>query len=644
MATSVTFNGTSYSIPANREPRGWGTSLSAFLVDVANSALSKAGGNFTLTADTNFGSTYGLVVKYIKSVSSNIAASGVIRLANTDKIAFRNNANGADLSFGVSTSDRLQFESVNIPTISSTDTLTNKTIDGDTNTLQDIGISSLKTEAGDANKVLLRNGAGAVVSDFISNGNVTSGAGIALNKLAAVTAAQVLLGNGSGVVTGTTLSGDVTVNSSGTTAIGSGKVTNAMLAGSIDLTSKVTGVLPVANGGTGLSALGTGVATFLGTPSSANLRSALTDETGTGAAVFANTPTLVTPVLDPQSSTPSYAKGLLWYDSNDETMRYYNDSTSDSVNIGQEINVKVRNTTGSTITAGQVVRVNGAVGGVPTVALAQANSFANSRVFAVVTESIANNTNGYATVSGLIKNLNLSAFSDGDVLYLSTSVAGGLTATRPTAGNYEIPVGAVASNNSSTGRLIVQLTPRRNIGFGTANQLLGMNNGASEQEYKTLNGTANKITVTHAANSITLTIPDSPTLVTPTFSGTPTGTVTSGTYTPTITNGTNISSTNPRGFNYLRVGNIVFVTGYIDVACTAGGDTTSGLEVSLPIASNFSTAVQCQGTFTVSAASGVAFGAGIVSGSAANDRALVDFSASSTGTRAGLLSFSYEVI
>lgn len=38
--------------------------------------------------------------------------------------------------------------------------------------------------------------------------------------------------------------------------------------------------------GTGISGLGTGVATFLGTPSSANLRAALSDESGTGAALF----------------------------------------------------------------------------------------------------------------------------------------------------------------------------------------------------------------------------------------------------------------------------------------------------------------------------------------------------------------------
>jgi hypothetical protein len=66
--------------------------------------------------------------------------------------------------------------------------------------------------------------------------------------------------------------------------------------------------LPVA---TGISGLGTGVATFLATPSSANLAAAVTDETGTGALVFANSPTLVTPALGtPSSVTLTNATGL----------------------------------------------------------------------------------------------------------------------------------------------------------------------------------------------------------------------------------------------------------------------------------------------------------------------------------------------
>jgi hypothetical protein len=71
--------------------------------------------------------------------------------------------------------------------------------------------------------------------------------------------------------------------------------------------TNVTG-LPVS---TGISGLGTGVATFLATPTSANLASALTDETGTGAAVFATSPTLVTPLLGtPTSATLTNATGL----------------------------------------------------------------------------------------------------------------------------------------------------------------------------------------------------------------------------------------------------------------------------------------------------------------------------------------------
>ena len=49
---------------------------------------------------------------------------------------------------------------------------------------------------------------------------------------------------------------------------------------------------------TGVSGLGTNVAAFLATPTSANLAAALTDETGTGAAVFGTSPTITTPVIN----------------------------------------------------------------------------------------------------------------------------------------------------------------------------------------------------------------------------------------------------------------------------------------------------------------------------------------------------------
>ena len=70
----------------------------------------------------------------------------------------------------------------------------------------------------------------------------------------------------------------------------------------VSLATGVTGTLPVANGGTGITSFGSGVATFLGTPSSANLAAAVTDETGSGALVFATSPTLVTPALGTPAS------------------------------------------------------------------------------------------------------------------------------------------------------------------------------------------------------------------------------------------------------------------------------------------------------------------------------------------------------
>ena len=68
----------------------------------------------------------------------------------------------------------------------------------------------------------------------------------------------------------------------------------AVSAASLTLT---TTPLAAGSGGTGLSSLGTGVATWLGTPSSANLASAVTDETGSGSLVFGTTPTVNNPTV-----------------------------------------------------------------------------------------------------------------------------------------------------------------------------------------------------------------------------------------------------------------------------------------------------------------------------------------------------------
>ena len=104
---------------------------------------------------------------------------------------------------------------------------------------------------------------------------------------------------GTGVTTSTG-TGAVVLNTSPTLvtpALGtpaSGVLTNTT---GLPLTTGVTGTLPVANGGTGITSFGAGIADWLGTPSSANLATALTDETGTGVAVFNISPALTTPKI-----------------------------------------------------------------------------------------------------------------------------------------------------------------------------------------------------------------------------------------------------------------------------------------------------------------------------------------------------------
>ena len=108
----------------------------------------------------------------------------------------------------------------------------------------------------------------------------------------------------------------------------------------------------VANGGTGITSFGTGVATFLGTPSSANLAAALTDETGTGAAVFGTSPTIATPVISsPKISSTYTAKTAAYtfasgdegqlFSMNNAATQQFNIPTDATFNfaVGTEINV-----------------------------------------------------------------------------------------------------------------------------------------------------------------------------------------------------------------------------------------------------------------------------------------------------------------
>jgi len=119
------------------------------------------------------------------------------------------------------------------------------------------------------------------------------------------------------------------------------------------------------------------------------------------------------------------------------------------------------NNTGVTIAKGSVVYITGRhSSNLPTIALAQANNEANSyKTFALVENDIADNNSGIIIQAGNITNLNLptSTYTDGDVLYLSPTIAGGYTTTKPLAPNHICKLGSVTRAHPTFGTIEIKI-------------------------------------------------------------------------------------------------------------------------------------------------------------------------------------------
>ena len=119
---------------------------------------------------------------------------------------------------------------------------------------------------------------------------------------------------------------------------------------------------------------------------------------------------------------------------------------------------RVRNSTGATLTKGTAVYISGAIGQLPTVSKALATSDATSaQTLGLITSDLANNSNGYVTIIGLVDDLDTSAYTDGIQLYLSPITAGTLTATKPYAPQHLVYVAVVSHAHPVHGKLIVKV-------------------------------------------------------------------------------------------------------------------------------------------------------------------------------------------
>lgn len=124
----------------------------------------------------------------------------------------------------------------------------------------------------------------------------------------------------------------------------------------------------------------------------------------------------------------------------------------------KKLGTTARNETGFTIPAGAAVYFSGVSGNLPTIQLAQANGeMTSTKTIGITATAISNNSNGEIVIFGLADSLDTSVFLAGSSLWLSPTIPGGLTTTKPSAPDHAVFIGFVTRSHPTQGSIEVKI-------------------------------------------------------------------------------------------------------------------------------------------------------------------------------------------
>jgi len=168
--------------------------------------------------------------------------------------------------------------------------------------------------------------------------------------------------------------------------------------------------------------------------------------------------------FDSTISAPAYQEGRVFYDQTTKSLSVYDDVTNTLLQLGQEERIRVYNPTGSTISNGSAVSVTGVSNGVVEVGLAIASTASSAlNTIGIATHDIPTLNYGWAATSGTVNDVDTSGYTDGSLIYLSDTIAGAYTETRPKSPSYEVRMGGIIESNALTGKIYAELRIINNI-------------------------------------------------------------------------------------------------------------------------------------------------------------------------------------